>query len=145
MSSLALDVDEHLGFVHNGGQWRMFAGYLAEWILDYASYDPGYTPQEWEGLFRDGLLTVASEDGDRFCDALRTRELYAPAASDAFKRDPRLRRRIHFLVDFDRGLFLSSFYDIALEDYVSEGWTPRFEDPIEGVPDEVRRRFGLAS
>jgi hypothetical protein len=127
------------GLVRLDGVWHYVLGTLAEWILDYPAYDPSYDQTQWSDLFRSGLLRVGLEDGSAFLSAMHSGEIPVEELDSfvAFNSQERSRPRV--LVDFDAGSFMSSFYDVALEEYSGEDWQADFGDPLADVPDEIAR------
>lgn len=43
-----------------------------------------------------------------------------------------------FYIDFDNKIFISDFYDLAIEDRLIEGWTGYFKKFIDLIPDEYQ-------
>ena len=48
------------------------------------------------------------------------------------------RTRPIVLIDFDNALFVSAFFDQALEDEVGAGWTGSYSDPMQHAPAELQ-------
>ena len=127
-----------IGAVKNHFQWRFFAGTIAEWILDYSSYDPSYDPKKSRAVFRNNLLQVNEGNADAFCNSMETHELFSEdilnLVSDATEDEATLT----VVVDFDNTTLVNGFYDIPIEDYVPNNWTSYFGNPLEYVPEEIR-------
>lgn len=138
MSTKELDYDELIGAVKHKSQWRFFAGTIAEWNLDYASYDPGYDPSKSSYLFRGGLLTVDETKADAFCIAMSEHELSHDDVRSLVAEKGAEKVPLTVVVNFDEKLFVNGFYDLAIEEYVPTGWRGVFDDPLKYVPDEVR-------
>jgi len=130
--------DEYIGAVHADGIWRFFAGTLAEWILDYNTYDPNYDPNKWSGTFRNNLLRVEVNQASAFQDAMRAHELSEADIKALVKERGADKVPLTVVVDFDERQFVNSYYDLALEEYVPPGWTAVFDDPQKYIPTPVR-------
>jgi hypothetical protein len=70
-----LSANDLIGAVKRHGQWRLYGGTLAEWILDYAAYDPAYDPITSAVYFWSGLLTVDETNTAQYIDAMTPYEL----------------------------------------------------------------------
>jgi hypothetical protein len=134
MSRLPLRTDELFGVVKSNSEVRFYGAWLAEWILDYSSYDPSISTEGEEPL-RNGLLVVRPDQGADFCKVMRPNEIDAGEVKEYLKKRfiP-----IDFYIDFDRALFINGFHEIAIEDYVPAGWTSEENDPLQFVPDDLR-------
>ena len=126
------------GVVRLRGNVHYIPGVLAEWILDYRSYDPAYDPAEWQAEFRAGLLTVSPDDGDAYLRALQSHEIPPTDLGEHVARGGVDRTRPAVLVDFDAAEVTSGYYDVAVEEYAGEGWRGTFADPVERLPMELQ-------
>ena len=133
---MELHIDQHGGLVHCNDEWFLVMGFVADFILDYASYDPTYSPDDY--VFRDGLVVVTPNDGLQYLAALRSRSVARPEFAALLERYGPDRTRPIALIDFDNALFVSSFFDQALEDEVGDGWTGSYSDPMAAAPAELQ-------
>jgi len=142
MNSKELQQDELLGAVRLESKWRFFAGTLAEWILDYVSYDPNYDPAKWAYVYRNNLLRVDETLASEFCDAMKEHEFLPDDIRRLVDEKGADKIPLVVVVDFDNRIFVNGFYDIALEEYAPKWWTKYFGNPYEYVPQEVRSLWG---
>jgi hypothetical protein len=133
-----LQQDELIGVVRNHSQWRFFAGTLAEWILDYTSYDPSYDPSKWSYVYRGNLLKVDEHVADEFCRVMEVREFFPIDIQRLVKNHGSDKIPLTILVDFDERVFINGFYDLAIENYAPAGWKAYFGSPLDYVPEEIR-------
>jgi hypothetical protein len=136
LSSVAL-----LGAVHLHGQWRMYAGTLGEWTLDYPAYDPSWKPSEEERMqFRNGLLRVDNDNAAEFCEALQEYEV-KPEVLQNWMVNEDGGVPLFIVVDFDKRLFVYGYTEPIepKSDYVPAGWTGIEDDPLNYVPLEISR------
>ena len=137
MDIFAVDIDDIIGAVRLSSRWRFYAGTVAEWILDYRSYDPS-DPSKWEHPFRNGLLVVDSSNSEAFCQAMQAYQL----SEDDIRELVRLRGGNNFplgvVVNFDEKLYVNGYSEIPLHEYVPDGWIGVEGNPYDYVPAEVR-------
>jgi hypothetical protein len=130
-----------LGAVNLRGQWRLFAGSVGEWTLDYPACDPGWEPSENERLeFRSGLLVVDVHNADEFCAAMQPYEVTTKTLVGWMQRVGQAAIPLTFVVDFDRRLFVHG-YDEPIEprgQYIPPSWTGIVDDPLDHVPAEIK-------
>jgi hypothetical protein len=133
-----LDPDDLLGAVKHEGQWRFFAGTVAEWILDYASYDPYFDPAQTDVVFRDNLLRVDESNAAQFVKAMAPHEISPAQLSELTRRDGPTNWPLSVLIDFDEALYVNGFSEIPLHEYVPPGWTAKEDFPLRYLPDALR-------
>jgi hypothetical protein len=127
------------GLVKTGGDWHYALGTVGEWILDYATYDPTYDPQQREPVFRRGLMRVTPSDGPQFLHALSDNEIALADLGDFVRLNSTEESRPTVLVDFDSGRFVSSYYDFSLESHTGRGWAAVFGDPLDAAPSDISK------
>ena len=121
--------NEHTALVRVDGVWHFVVEHSSLFILDYARYDPNSTVSTWRG----GLRTVRPTDGERYLRALAPALQPIEAALEYVSvKDYNIRPIV--TIDFDQALFVSAYFDNSENGYVGEGWTFRFEDPLEYGP-----------
>jgi len=96
---------------------------IAYWILDNDKYDPDYDPKQWEFVFRNNIMVVHDNDIPAFFNAIEIDRV-----------DPQMFKakniRMTIFIDFDTKLFVSSFNEIELENYLpDESWKGLYTDP----------------
>ena len=133
-----LHIDQQAGLVRVGGEWFLVMGYVADFILDYPAYDPNYDPSRRPTPFRNGLMTVTPQDGHAYMEALAHRSLPLDQVGALLNEYGPDRTRPIILIDFDNALFVSAFFDQALEDEVGAGWTGSYADPMQHAPPELQ-------
>ena len=134
-----MDPNDLVGVVKFNGAWRFFGGTVAEWILDYASYDPGFDPSRHDTVFRSNLLTVDESHADQFLVAMAPYEL-DPSSLERFIRANGSRAwPLSVMVDFDDRLYVNGFAEISLQDYLPPGWRGVEGSPLAYMPAEIRR------
>lgn len=122
-----------LGAVCHNRVWRLFAGTVGEWILDYYSYDDSFSLDQ---PFRGNLYVVETKDGEAF---LRAMAPYEVAPETLTRTSPEERKPLTFVVNFDTSTYVNGYFDLALEDHVPEGWNSTHGDPVSAVPEQLRR------
>lgn len=118
-----------LGCIKYNGNCCYYFMPLAYWILDYKRYNPYYKPDDWEFIFRNNILTVDEYNVVSFIKAVE---------SDKIEHDQVLeieRTSVSFFIDFDTKLFISSFVDVEVEEYLpTGGWRGKYDDPLNYLP-----------
>ncbi len=132
-----------IGAVRLRSRWRLFAGTLGEWTLDYAAYEPGCN--EVPKDFRGGLLRVDVDNADAFCAAMEPFELQPEQLLAWIAEHGPQALRLTMVVDFDRRTFVHGYLEPVepKSNYVPAGWTGIEDDPLKHVPQEIaacRRR-----
>ncbi len=126
--------NEHLGAVKLSMKWRIFAGYIGEWILDYPSYDPEIKDAEQRSEFRGGVLIVDEKTAEQFCGAMSEHEFTLTEIEALIKQRGAENVPLTVVVDFDNKLFVNGYYDRSIEEFVPVGWQGIFGDPLQYVP-----------
>lgn len=140
----SLHPNDLIGVTRHGSRWRIFAGTVAEWILDYASYDPGFDPSRSEVMFRGNLLVVSEQNADQFHAAMEPYELQ-PSELEAFVHQVgRYNWPLSMVVSFDDKLYVNGFSEIPLHEYLPPGWSGIEGQPIDFVPPEIRQIWEMA-
>lgn len=110
---------------------------IAYWVLNYAKYDPEYTPNDWEeGIaFRDDILNVDDSNIEPFIESIKVDKIDVDSVNFI---DYNFEDIFLFFVDFDSKTFISYFDDIEIEEYLpDEKWVGKFENPISYLPKEM--------
>ncbi len=136
-SNRAIHHAEIPGVVCVKGEDFYLLGFSADWIFDYASYNPTDDPAGWDYTFRGGLLTVLPDHGFLFLEALKGAIVPAPQLKELIETNGLGRTHPQVAANFDQGKYVSSFYDQPWEDYAGEAWEARFGDPLDLVADEM--------
>lgn len=128
---------EGTGLVTIRGAWFFVVGTDAEFILDYPSYDPRYDPVE-DANFRRGLAVVRPQDGFTYLQAMNDDGVYPIDDIPSFI-DQHGAERVQpiVLIDFDNARFVSTFFDLPLEDHAGTGWESTYEDLFNYVPHHI--------
>lgn len=132
-----LDPDDLIGAVRYENRWRFFGGTTAEWILDYARYDPGFDSSRSDFVFRGGLLVVSPQDAAQFCAAMAPYELSLSDVERLVALEGPANWPLSIVVDFDAQTYVNGFYDLPLHEYVPEGWNSYEGDPLNYVPHDI--------
>jgi hypothetical protein len=132
---------EEIGIVTIRGAWFLLAGTHAEFILDYAGYDPDYDPTE-DAEFRSGLGTVRPDDGFAYLSALKEQVFPISDIESFIERNDADRVEPIVLIDFDNARYISGFFDLPFEDHAGEGWDATYvEDLLDHVPETIARHW----
>lgn len=134
---LPLETDELLGIIYWNSTFRLYGAWLADWILDYPTYDPGYDTYEEQKLFRGGLLVVRPDQGAEYCEVMRENEIDREELKEYLKHHAS-RTPLDFYVDFSRALFVNGFHEVPIEDYVPAGWTGIEDEAMDYLPDDIK-------
>ncbi|MFN6559704.1 MAG: hypothetical protein RMY28_007840 [Nostoc sp. ChiSLP01] len=133
-----LDPDDLIGAVKFNSKWRFFCGTIAEWILDYASYDPGFDPSKSDVVFRNNLLKVDETNTVHFLKAMEPYELFAKDIQQLIEEEGASNWPLTIVVDFDKKTYVNGFSEITLHQYVPTGWTGYEGNPLNYVPENIR-------
>src|SRR5689334_7558961 len=100
-----------LGAVRLNERWRVYAGTLAEWTLDYPSYDPDNEPRSEEDRmsFRNGLWYVDENNAEEFCEAMQAYEIPLGVLRHWIAQKEANAVPLLMLVDFDNRLFVHGY------------------------------------
>lgn len=130
------------GCIRYKDKYKIYLMPIAYWILNYSKYDPAYNPGEWEFVFRDNVLIVTD---DRIKDFLRAVEGDSVDLSEQLSEInniPKKSIEFNFFVDLDEKLFVSSFPDIEVEEYLPDNsWTGKYDNPITYLPNNIKEIF----
>jgi hypothetical protein len=110
---------------------------IAYWILNYAKYDPGYNPEDWNdgNVFRDNILNVDDDKIENLIQSIQSEKIDIDSVD--LKRY-NLGDIFLFFIDFDSKLFISYFDDIDIEEYLpNEEWVGKFENPVHYIPTQI--------
>lgn len=129
---------DHPAIVQVRGAWFYVIGTTADFIMDYPSYDPTYFPGRGGIVFRGGLDVVSPTDGFQYLAALAEGVASIADVGTIVEKYGPDRTRPQFLIDFDNAMFISAFFDQALEDEVGPGWTGSYTDPLASAPAELQ-------
>lgn len=110
---------------------NLISGILAEFILDYRAFDPAFCTSKSAASFRGGVLTVTADVFPQFLRALSARPIPPHEVSHLVDSSNAL--EILVFVDCDSQLYVHSYYDLALEDYVPRGWRGELGDPAQAL------------
>lgn len=144
MQMESIDPDDLIGATKYGSGWRFFVGTVAEWILDYASYDPVPDPAYKEVVFRENLLVVSEDNAAQFLEAMAKYELSLPELRQFIQKTGRYNWPLSVLVDFDNKFYVNGFTDVSLHKYLPTGWKGIEGSPLDFVPDEIQRIWETA-
>lgn len=126
--------DDLIGVVKLDSKWRIFSGTVAEWILDYASYDPMFDPSRSDVVFRDNLLSIDNSNATQFLEAMAPYELDASTLKQFIDQRGGHDWQLSILIDFDRKLYINSFTEIPLHQYVPDKWIGLEDEAIKYAP-----------
>ena len=130
--------DDLIGAVKLHDEWHLYAGSLAEWILDYASYDPAFNPAKSKVVFRNNLLRVDASNADAFCKALQALELFPNDMVQLRAAGELHNYPLVVAVDFDTRTFVNGFTEIPIHQYTLKGWNAFEGDPLKFVPKDIQ-------
>ncbi|MBD2530317.1 hypothetical protein H6G97_12340 [Nostoc flagelliforme FACHB-838] len=133
-----LDPDDLIGAVKYNSKWRFFGGTVAEWILDYASYDPDFDPSKSDVVFRNNLLKVDETNAVHFLKAMEPYELLVTDLQQLIKQEGANNWPLTTVVDFDKKTYVNGFSEIPLHQYVPTGWTGYEGYTLDYVPENIR-------
>ena len=127
------------GLAVSDGKLYQLSGSLADFVLDYASYDPVFSSGPKKQSFRNGVLTLTHENVSQFLDALHARALGSQEVERWIDSKAEGNTFIAF-IDLDSKRFVHSYFDLPLEDYVPRGWKSQLSDPSAAVRQWLQRR-----
>ncbi len=133
-----LDIDDLIGAVKYKDRWRFFAGTVAEWVLDYALYDPGFDPLKSNIVFRNNLLRVDEKNAPQFFEAMEQYELLLVDIQQLVKEKGANNWPLTIVVDFDGKIYINGFTEIPLHKYIPIDWKGYEDYPINYVPDQIK-------
>jgi hypothetical protein len=138
MNLTDLDPDDLIGAVKFDSRWRFFAGTVAEWILDYSSYDPSFDPSESRVVFRNNILNVDEKNAEQFCEAMEAYELSSKDVEQLIRTEGAENWPLVIAIDFDSKTYINGFSEISLHEYAPSSWTATEDNPINYVPDTIK-------
>jgi hypothetical protein len=131
-----------LGAVKLEGTWRVYAGTIGEWTLDYPAYEPESedAPPEELQYFRSGLLRVDENNAKAFCAAMKEYEVPLDALKRWIEKEGVNNIPLLMLVDFDNRLFVHGYSEPIepTSNYIPSGWTGIVGNPLYYVSEEIR-------
>jgi hypothetical protein len=140
-----VDIDDLIGAVKYKGQWRFFAGIVAEWVLDYERYEPGYDPVRDDTPFRNGLLVVNENNAGEFCNVMAPYELSPSDIEQLIKKEGANHFPLSIVIDFDAKVYINGFSEIPLHEYVPSNWVAKEDNSLKYLPDNFKALWTLAS
>lgn len=120
-------VEEWLAVVRCGGTFFLVLATVGELILDYARYDPEFSRSGDTRIFRNGLLSVTSENAPEYLSALRAQPIQSGDMEQVLSG--RTQPDLMAFIDFDARLYVHSYGDLPLERYVPRRWHGALGDP----------------
>jgi len=138
MNLEALDPSDLLGAIRYKSDWRFFLCTVAEWILDYASYDPGHNTFQSQFVFRNNLFTINEENFSDFLEAIQEYELCLSDVENLLKYDGSNNWPLRIVIDFDEKLYVNGFPEIGIHKYIPSNWRGLEDLPLNFVPDHIR-------
>lgn len=133
-----LDPDDLIGAVKHDSNWQFFAGTVAEWILDYATYDPSFDPDKSSVTFRGNLLQVDESNAAQFCEAMKPYELTTLDLQQLVEEEGANNWPLTIVVDFTRRTYVNGFSEIPLHKYIPNTWKGHEGNPLDYVPEDIR-------
>jgi hypothetical protein len=110
MNTADADINDLLGAVMCKNYWRIFLGSVAEWILDYATYDPTFDPSEWTEVFRNNLLRVDETLAEQNCSAMQPYELTPVDVKKLLREQGANYFPLAVVIDFDKKVVVNGFF-----------------------------------
>jgi hypothetical protein len=140
INQIIADPDDYMGAIKIDSEWQFFYEMLSMWILDYKAYDPEYVPKS--GGWRENILKVDRDNAKEYCQAMKTKEIPVPLIPNTMSSWGR-QLRLTFVVNFDERLFINGWHDnIAIHEYVPDGWKGIEDDPYSYIPQELKTLWG---
>lgn len=133
-----LHPDDLIGAVRHQHVWRLFAGTVAEWILDYPRYDPSFDPAQSKVDFRNNLLRVDETNAAEFCEAMKPYELLAQDIQQLVETGEIVNWPLMIMLDFDNKVLVNEFREVPIHEYVPAGWTAYEDLAIARVPESIQ-------
>lgn len=131
-----------LGAVKYDTKWQFYYADLLMWILDYPAYNPNFNPADEMFSWRGGLEIIDSENALAFCKLLGEFEVPASKIPFVTYSSNGYKAEIYFMVNFDEKLYVSGWSEnIALEEYIPNGWIGKFDDPYLYIPEEIKKSW----
>jgi len=119
----------HIVFAKKDGHYSWHYNTIGHWIMEYwASYIG--VEEDVENAYYEFMKTC--EVGSEELKESIVRYLSESEADYTNHLMP------SFYIDFDNKIFISDFYDLALEDRVIEGWTGYFKKFIDLIPEKLQ-------
>ena len=136
-----INSDYVVGAICYKGIWRFYFMPPIYWVTDSDYYDPGYNPQtSSDSEFRGGVGKLHATNADIYLKSIEDDGVSSSWINEnylIYKDD----LKPVFLVDIDNHLFVSKFYDVDYENHVAPGWQGVFGDPLEYMPDEIKKMW----
>ncbi len=140
MIDLQIKDIEFPGVVKYESSYYYAIGILADWILDYRSYDPEYDPAEWsKKSARDDYPVISPVMGRTFLESIGLRKFGTDVIPGFLSANGSDRAFPLFFVNFDDSEYISSYHDLPLEDYAGKGWTSSYGDFFDALPDSIKK------
>jgi hypothetical protein len=134
-----INSDYVVGAICYKGIWRFYFMPPIYWVTDSDYYDPGYNSQtSSDSEFRRGVGKLHATNADIYIKSIEDDGVSSSWINEnylIYKDD----LKPVFLVDIDNHLFVSKFYDVDYENHVAPRWQGVFGDPLEYMPDEIKK------
>ncbi len=134
-----IDPDDLIGAVRYKSKWSIFACTLAEWILDYATYDPGFDSSKSSVEFRNNLLRVDETNAVYFLEAIQEYELTISNIEELFQKDGANNWPLTIVINFDQKEYINGFSEISIHKYIPDSWNGFEGDPLNFLPSYIRQ------
>jgi hypothetical protein len=144
MSAIKKKLENHylFGCIKHNESYMLYLMPIAYWILNYKKYNPSYDPKEWEFVFRGDVLNVNDSSIKDFMRAIDVDKIEPVELQSVHESIPRPLPNFYFFIDFDSKLYVNSFNDIEVEQYLPEhGWTGIFDNSLNYLPKRLRSFF----
>jgi hypothetical protein len=134
-----IDSDDLIGAVKYKANWRFFICTVAEWILDYSTYDPSFSPSHSKVVFRNNLLKVDEVNVSQFLEAIQEYEISYSELEELIKKNNINDWPLQIVVDFDEMIYINGFSEIGLHEYIPSHWRGFEGLPLEFVPENIKK------
>lgn len=140
MKSIKQRLDENyiIGCIKFKNKYDFYLMPIAWWILNHEKYDPSYKSEEWEYVFRNNILNVLNNQIEDYLNSIQEDKIsetdYKSINENFSKEDA----QVYFFIDFDKKIYVSSFSDIEVEDYLPDDtWVGKYENPLDHIPKNI--------
>ena len=136
-----IEEDYLLGCIRYEQKDLLYLMPLAWWILNYTDYSPDEEAINLESgfVFRDNIYNVSDDKIETFINSIKEDQVSISELIKIKNSLPEEFLKFQFFIDFDKKVFISSFTEIDLEEYLPDNdWQGKIDFVYNYLNGEIK-------
>jgi len=115
---------------------------VAYWILNYTKFDPNYSPDDWDYVFRNYIYVVTDDRTDEYINAIEEDLISITELKKLNFKGGEVSFVLY--IDFDAKFLINWYLYTEIEDYLpNTEWVGKYENPINYLPEQLKGELEL--